>query len=353
MVRSGATTRVLRAEDIATFIRLRGLDAVLDELIGRLTDALAVHEASKLLTPARSGFSYDLPTVGLLEWMPAIELGRLVAIKTVGYHPANPVERSLPTVLSTTSLFDPATGLLVAVVDSTLLTALRTGAAAADATDILARPGPATVGIVGCGAQAVTQLHGISRVRPVERVLATDVDAAVAASFARRARFIDRPIEIVPPGRRARVLAEADVLCTATSVAIDAGPVLDDGEHRAWLHVNAIGSDFPGKQELPTSLLDRAVICPDLLEQCLAEGELQRAHPDRIGPDLATLVQQRGRFEAFRSELTVFDSTGWALEDMVAAEMVLDHAAPLGLGTTIELQQPADDPHDTYAAVWP
>jgi ornithine cyclodeaminase/alanine dehydrogenase-like protein (mu-crystallin family) len=350
-VTGDTATRLLRAQDVAAFVRRRGVDAVLDELIGRLTDALAVHEASKVLTPVRDGFSYDLPTVGLLEWMPGMEVGRMVAIKTVGYHPSNPGERSLPTVLSVTSLYDPGTGLLVAVVDSTLLTALRTGAASAVATDILARPGPAVVAVVGCGAQAVTQLHGISRVRPIERVLAVDADPAVAASFALRTRFVDRPIEVVPPERRMRALAEADVLCTATSVAVGAGPVLEDGEHRPWLHVNAIGSDFPGKQELPTSLLDRALICPDLLEQCLNEGELQRARRDRIGPDLATLVQQRARFEAYRSELTVFDSTGWALEDMVAAEMVLDHAGPLGLGTTIELQQPASDPHDTYATL--
>src|SRR5215213_4286417 len=348
---TGVTTRVLRADHIAQIIRVRGVDAVFDELIDRMTNAFAVYEASKVVTPTRDGFDYQLPTVGLLEWMPAMEVGRLVAVKTVGYHPANPVERTLPTVLASTSVYDPATGQLCALLEATLLTALRTGAASAVATDILAREGPVVVGLVGCGAQAVTQLHGIARVRPVERVIATDADPAVAAGFARRTRFIDRPIQIVPLGQRARVLAEADVVCTATSVAVGAGPVLEDGEHRPWLHVNAIGSDFPGKQELPVSLLDRATICPDLLAQCLVEGELQRARGDRIGPDLATLVQQRARFEALRSGLTVFDSTGWALEDMVVAEMMLDHAAHLGLGTSIALRHASADPHDPYAAL--
>lgn len=343
--------RVVQADDVARIVRHHGLDAVLDELISRLTEALATHEPAKVRTPARAGFHYELPTAGLIEWMPAMEVGRVVSVKTVGYHPSNPTERGLPTVMSSTSLYDPGTGRLVALVDSTLLTALRTGAASAVATDILARPGPVVVGLVGCGAQAVTQLHGIARMRSVERVVATDTDPAVAASFARRVAFVDRPVEIVEPADRRRVLAEADVLCTATSVDVDAGPVLDDGEHPEWLHINAIGSDFPGKRELPASLLARSVICPDLLEQCLVEGELQGACRNEIGPDLASLVQERARHEALRSRLTVFDSTGWALEDLVAAELALDLARDLGLGTSVALHDVGDEPHDPYLAV--
>jgi ornithine cyclodeaminase/alanine dehydrogenase-like protein (mu-crystallin family) len=346
-----AAVKLVRAADVAGVIRARGVDRLLDELIERLTEALATYEATKVPTPPRDGFSYELPAPGLLEWMPAMEVGRVVAVKTVGYHPANPAERALPTVLSTTSLYDPGTGRLVALLDSTLLTALRTGAASALATDLLARPGPVAVGLVGCGAQAVTQLHGITRVRPVDRVLVVDADPAVAATFARRTRFADRPVEVVPHAARARVLAEADVLCTATSVAVGAGPVLEDGEHRPWLHVNAVGSDFPGKRELPASLLERAVVCPDLLAQCLAEGELQHAPPSSIGPDLATLVQQREAHEALRHRLTVFDSTGWSLEDLVVAELVLDHAAVLGLGRAVDLQPGGGDPRDPYAGL--
>jgi ornithine cyclodeaminase/alanine dehydrogenase-like protein (mu-crystallin family) len=353
MAATGVGVKVVRAADVAHVVRTLGVSTVLDELIERLAEALATYEATKVATPARDGFDYELPGVGLLEWMPAMEHGRVVAVKTVGYHPANPLERGLPTVLSTTSLYDPGTGRLLALLDSTLLTALRTGAASAVATDVLARPGPVVVGLVGCGAQAVTQLHGISRVRTVERVLVVDADPAVALGFARRSWFVDRPVEVVALADRARVLAEADVLCTATSVDVGAGPVLDDGAHRPWLHVNAIGSDFPGKQELPCSLLGRAVVCPDLVEQCLAEGELQHAPSASIGPDLATLVQQRSRFEALRDRLTVFDSTGWALEDLVVAELVLDHAAALGVGTAVDLQPGGGDPRDPYAALLP
>lgn len=346
-----ATTRVLGAEQIAVIVRDRGLDAVMDELIDRLRGALDEFDRCAVRSPRRRGFHYEEPHVGLLEWMPVMETGRVVAVKTVGYHPSNPTMRRLPSVLATTSLYDPRTGQLTALVEATLLTALRTGAASAVATEILARPGPAVVGVVGCGAQAVAQVHAISRVRPVDAVLAVDTDPAAAASFPRRLSFLDRRVEVVPPPERGRLLEEVDILCTCTSVAVGDGPVMEDGPHRPWLHVNAIGADFPGKAELPQSLLERSLLCPDLLSQCRSEGESQRVPPDRIGPDLVALVQDRSRYEAFRHELTVFDSTGWALEDLVVAEMVVDHAAALGLHVGVHLQAAVVDPLDPFEAV--
>jgi ornithine cyclodeaminase/alanine dehydrogenase-like protein (mu-crystallin family) len=343
-----AITRVLGAEQVAAIVRHRGRDAVMDELIERLQHALSTFDGHTVQSPRRRGFHYEEPSLGLLEWMPVMDTGRVISVKTVGYHPTNPARQRLPSIVATTSLYDPCTGRLTALVEATLLTALRTGAASAIATDILARPDPVVVGVVGCGAQAVAQLHAISRVRAVETVLATDTDPGVAASFARRTGFLDRPVKIVDPVDRHRLLAEADVLCTCTSVAPGEGPVVDDGPHRPWLHVNAIGADFPGKVELPLPLVERSLLCPDLLSQCRSEGEAQRVGPERLGPDLATLVQQRTRYEAWRNHLTVFDSTGWALEDLVVAEMMVDHAADLGIHAGIDLHAPVVDPHDPF-----
>lgn len=347
------TTAVLTAEDIATIVGLRGVEHILDELIDRLRDALLTFDPDRVHSPARAGFQYEEPEVGLLEWMPAMELGRVAAVKTVGYHPRNPTRKGLPSVMATTSVYDTATGQLLALLDATLLTALRTGAASAVATDILAVDGPLSVGVIGCGAQAVTQLHAISRVRPVERVTVLDTDPVVAASYNRRVAFLDRPTTVVNPEGDTRLLADVDVLCTCTSVDVGKGPVLRDGEHRPWLHVNAIGADFPGKQELPLPMLERAVLCPDLPSQCRFEGESQWVQPDRIGPDLATLVKHRSSYEPYRSVLTVFDSTGWALEDLVVAELFIELASREGIGSTVTLQRTATDPFDPYALITP
>ena len=95
--------------------------------------------------------------------------------------------------------------------------------------------------------------------------------------------------------------------------------MLVDGPHRPWLHVNAVGADFPGKREIDPALLRRALVCPDVLAQCLLEGECQQLEASSLGPDLADLVANRSRWEAERTRPTVSDATGWALEDLIVA----------------------------------
>jgi ornithine cyclodeaminase/alanine dehydrogenase-like protein (mu-crystallin family) len=126
---------------------------------------------------------------------------------------------------------------------------------------------------------------------------------------------------------------------------------MPDVVHQPHLHINAVGSDFPGKTELPLSMLRRAMVVPDDTEQCLREGESQRLGADEVGPDLAQLVKAAGAFESARGRLTVFDSTGWSLEDLVAAELMIDHANRLGVGLRTNLQSLPDDPYSPYGAL--
>lgn len=344
-------TRLISVDDLAGVVAAVGLDAFLDELIAALGQTLGTHDPARLVTQDRTGFDYLSPTLGLIEWMPALDVGRRVSIKTVGYHPANPTASGTPSVLATTSLYDTADGRLAVICEATILTALRTGAASALATDVLASPEAAVLGVVGCGTQAVTQIHAISRVRPIAKVMAHDANPSVAATLARRLAPVvpGVEVELVDEHGLGRLLAEVDVLCTCTTVAPGTGPVVPEGEHRPWLHVNAVGADFAGKCELPPGLLRQAaLVCPDVPAQCLAEGEAQQLTAADLGPDLAALVRNRAEWEGHRSRLTVFDSTGWALEDLVAAELVAGHCERLGLGTVVELQPAATDPYDPY-----
>ncbi len=348
-----STTRILDSDAIAAVVREVGLDTLYDELIERLVAACESHDAERMVTFDRTGFHYTKPDLGLIEWMPTLELGRRVSIKTVGYHPTNPTERGLPSVLATTSVHDTTDGRFLALCEATFLTALRTGAASAVATDVLAVADAHTLGVVGCGAQAVTQIHAISRVRPIDRVVAYDADTDVAATLESRVPVEGLEFEIVGAHQLERLLAEADIVCTATSVDIGAPPVLPDREHQPWLHLNAVGADFPGKLELAGSMLSRALVCPDVVAQCLAEGESQQLTVDDLGPDLASLVRERDRYRAHRHDLSVFDSTGWALEDLVAAELMLDHAERLGEGIDVQLQPRPADPYDPYELLRP
>jgi L-lysine cyclodeaminase len=343
------TTLILGADDMSTMLDVVGPDALMDAMIERLRDRYRELADLEISVRDRDGFRYDKPALGLLEWMPTHEVGGPVVIKMVGYHPSNPIQRLLPSVIATTSMWDTENGHLVAIADSTLLTAIRTGAASAIATDLLAPDAAVTVGIVGLGAQAVTQLHAISRVRRIERVIAIDIDDTVADTFVHRVGFLDAAVEIAAPERALTILGEVDVLCTCTSVDIGAGPVVGFTEPRPWLHVNAVGADFPGKVELPVELLERAFVVPDVLSQCCAEGECQQLAPSAIGPELAVLSRDpAARRAAFHDRVTVYDSTGWAVQDAVALQLAVDLARELDLGTDVRLELLTPDPHDPY-----
>jgi L-lysine cyclodeaminase len=343
-------TRLLGAADVTALLDAVGRHRFMDLMIERLRDRFREHDEDTVQVRTRDGFRYDKPAMGLLEWMPTHEVGGPVVVKMVGYHPTNPVQRALPSVIATSSMWDTETGHLVAIADATLLTAVRTGAASGLATDLLARSGPVTVGVVGLGAQAVTQVHAISRVRPIERVIGIDTDPDVARSFAGRIGFVGIEVEIAPAARAATIVGEVDVLCTCTSVDIGAGPVVGDTEHRPWLHVNAVGADFPGKLELPASLARRAFVVPDIVEQCIVEGECQQVPVDQIGPALFDVTRRDEEFVSHRGELTVFDSTGWAVEDDVALRLAIELADEHGLGTEVRLEHLPVDPYDPYSS---
>ncbi|MGH1488442.1 MAG: ornithine cyclodeaminase family protein [Acidimicrobiales bacterium] len=350
---SQEATICLSVDDLVLVINEVGLDSFLDELIAELRDAMEQFDPAVVKDRTRSGFSYESPSMGLVEWMPSMTVGDVVSVKTVGYHPDNPNSQNLPSVLATTALYDTVTGRLLAICEGTLLTALRTGAASAVMTDATVRPGPITLGVVGCGAQAVTQIHAISRVRDIERLVVTDADGANARSLVNRL-----PAGIFGPGSHAvpevldvidfcDAVENFDVLCTCTTVEVDKGPVVDLKNVRPGLHINAVGSDFPGKVELPVDYLQTAVVIPDVVEQCLVEGESQQLSADQLGPDMVAVLTDPANRELV-NQRTVFDSTGWSYEDQIAAKMFLQHATRLGVGTQVRLQHTPVDPYDPY-----
>lgn len=345
-------TVILASSDIRKIVQAVGVDRLMDELISRLWAAFETYDPIETVIPVRSGFSYTEPYPGLVEWMPVMKRGKQVAIKIVGYHPENPQRHKLPTIVSTISAYDPLTGHLLALSDATFITALRTGAASAVASTCLASSQSATVGLIGAGAQAVTQLHALSRVFPLRKVLAYDVDSDVTRSFIERTAFMGLYVEPVNPGELHHMVRTADILCTCTSVEVGAGPVFEDGGLKPWVHINAVGADFPGKFEIPYSVLQKSAVCPDFRAQAVMEGECQQLEAnnraEEIGPELPELVKNRTVYAGLLEDMTVFDSTGWALEDQVALGMMLDYAYEMGIGEQLVIEQLPIDPQDPY-----
>ncbi|AXG83131.1 ornithine cyclodeaminase family protein [Streptomyces paludis] len=327
-------------------LRKVGRDAFMDEMMERLSDGFrALGEGRLATSPARSGFVRESNGTGVLEWMPHHAPGDSATLKVVGYTPSNAATSALPTIIGTVSRYDDATGRLTALADAVVLTALRTGAASALASSVLARRDSRVVGLIGTGAQAVSQLHALSRVFDIERVLVHDIDRDNADSFLIRSKFLGLDVRTAPPET---IAAQADIICTATTTEVGAEPVFPDRDMLGHVHVNAIGADLPGKTELPVELLRRALVCPDHREQAVKEGECQRLAPEEIGPELATLIAEPERAEAARDTPTVFDSTGFALEDHIALDVLLGFAAQLGLGTAIEVEYHPSDALNPY-----
>lgn len=338
---------LLSRSDLVSLVRRVGLDTLMDLTIARLEEALAHAPPWTDDLPPRAGFPGDRERRSLLEWMPYRAADGHTTIKIVSYAPHNPARHGMPTILGNVAAYEIETGHLAVLADGVFLTALRTGAASAVATRILARPDSRVLGLVGAGAQAITQLHGISRVVPLKKVVVHDVDPSRAASFAGRCAHFAGHLDVVV-ATADRVAREADVITTATSVGVGEGPVLLDEGLRPHVHVNAVGSDMPGKFELPIGLLERSFVCADFVSQALVEGECQQLGRV-VGPDLRELVQGRDVFARRALETTVFDSTGFAFEDHVALQLLRDLATDLGVGTFVEVEAASRDPLDPYA----
>jgi ornithine cyclodeaminase/alanine dehydrogenase-like protein (mu-crystallin family) len=341
-------TTIISAYDLRYIVNHIGLDELMDEMIRRLTVAFSQHNPGETVIPVRGGFKYSHPHLGLIEWMPGMRVGEGVYIKMVGYHPNSGVLNGLPTILSTQSMYSVNDGHMICLMDASFTTALRTGATSAVASRLLARPGSAVIGLVGTGAQAVTQLHALSRVFPIEKVYLFDIDIGSMESFPARVASLNLDRLSMESGPVEDWIKAVDILVTATSVGIGDGPVFPDAGLQEHIHINAVGSDFPGKFEVPKTVLARALVCPDFPEQAAAEGECQRMMPEDIGPDILTLFRERDRFNNVQQRCTVFDSTGWALEDIVTIDLFREYAGKFKVGSEIQLETISTDHRNPY-----
>ena len=343
-------TLLLTKKDINSILNEYGVDKVMDDLIHKLDLAIQEYDPSNIHIPIRDGFNYTTPLTGLVEWMPVYQKGKDVVIKIVGYHPNNPAKFNLPTILSTISTYDTSTGHLKSLIDGVLLTALRTGASSAVITKVLAHPDSKTLGLIGAGAQAVTQLHALSRMFDLEKVLIYDIDQATMASFESRIESLNLNCQIIHSDIKS-IVEQSDIICTETSIDVGAGPLFDNINSKPHVHINAVGSDFPGKVEIPLSLLKESKVIPDFLDQALIEGECQRLDQEYIFDDWVKILKNRKDYTHLQNERTVFDSTGWALEDFVVSNLFTSYAAQKGIGALMEIENLSTDVKNPYASV--
>lgn len=252
----------------------------------------------------------------------------LLGFKAAGFWPANRTLGAEPHQ-ATVMLFDPATGRPLCVIDGNAITTARTAAAGALGLSQLARRDSEVVTVFGTGVQASAQLEAALRALPsLKNVQYVSADRAPRPDF-----------EAAVHGRRqvtcARdanaAVAASDVVITATP---GAGPLFDASALQPGTHLNCVGADTRGKRELPPGALDRARVVADDLTQARQLGELQWS-PQTPAVELGDLLAGRAELQREPADITLFDLTGLALQDLTVARLIHRRAMDHGIGTSV------------------
>ena len=301
--------------------------------IEAMTEVLASLARGELFQPLRS-IARPPDSPGFIGLMPAYRAGSAPAfsLKEIVIVPGNPA-RGLDTHMGGVLLHDGETGELVAVLNASPVTEIRTAAVSAVATRALARPDAQRVAILGAGAQARGHVHAMRSVLedPEIRIWSRNLEAAEKLAAETGASVSPSPDA---------ALFGADVVCTTTAAT---EPIVE----KRWLapgaHVNAVGSCFPTTRELDTETVAGSSFFVDRRESALKEAGdyILAASEGAIGPDhikaeLGEVLAGMHPGRVQEDELTVFESLGIAVEDLASAELVVRRAREQGVGSEVD-----------------
>lgn len=329
----GAIMLILSAADVR---RAAPMPAAIDAVASAFAQLSAGLAAVPLRVPIGQA-QHDSHTF----FMPALLAeNSALGLKVVSVFPYNQERYGLPSIHALVMLFDAGTGVPLAAMDGTYLTALRTGASAGVATRVLARPGARVLAMFGAGAQAPYQVQAVCAVRPIERVVVVNRSRARAEQLLGTLHSLGIPADCTIADSARAALAEADVVCCATSAPT---PLFDDADVRPGTHINGVGAYTPALAEVPPATIARAYVAVDQqaaawaeagdLIQARAAGVLDAARVVEIGAIVAGLVPGR-RDDA---QITFFKSVGNAVQDVAVGQLALSEARRLGLGTEVAL----------------
>ncbi|HEU4530304.1 MAG TPA: ornithine cyclodeaminase family protein [Steroidobacteraceae bacterium] len=251
----------------------------------------------------------------------------LAAIKVNGNFPGNPATWGLPTIQGFMALLDSERGCVLALMDSVEITARRTAAATALAAQHLARRDARVLALIGCGTQAVYHLDALVDVLEIDAVRFFDPRPQAVEAFERHAREVGMRTERTASARACA--HEAEIVVTLTP---STHPILGPADVAPGAFVAGVGADNPSKSELAPALLRESRVVVDVLEQSASMGDLHHAiaagamTAEDVHAALADLVAGVARGRTSPHERFVFDSTGVALQDLAAAEMLFERA---------------------------
>lgn len=289
------------------------------ELLPTLEEAFVAYGNDSVSMPDKTYVDVDKYN-GDFRSMPAyVDADKWEAsgVKWVNVHPDN---EKLDTVMGTVVYTDPETGRPLATIAGTELTRRRTAAVAAIATDYLAPSPVYELGVLGAGKQSYQQVRAIEHIRDFNEIFVSDIDADAVKAF--KDEFDDYKVTWCSPDE----LTDVDILCTTTP---SEHPVIDEFQN-SNIHINAMGADAPQKQEFDSSVLidDELAVIVDSYSQAMHSGEISQSIEsgeltrDDIHASLSDVIMGVTNNRELASTPTLFDSTGLAIQDIAAAQLV-------------------------------
>jgi alanine dehydrogenase len=317
-------TLLLTRSDVARVLTLR-------ECIAAVEEGFRLEGKGEIQPPSILGV--HAPHGGLHVKAGFLGLERpCIVAKANANFPHNATRHGLPTIQGVVIVVDGDNGYPLAVMDSIEITIQRTGAATAVAAKHLARRTSRTAAIIGCGVQGRVQLSALCEVLALERVTAYDLERDASERFVEWARDTRR-LDARVASSVSDAARDADVVVTCTS---SDRIVLHDADVRPGVFIAAVGADNVHKWEIDPQLFTRAKVVVDNLNQCATIGDLHHAIEqgtvtrEAVHGDLGSIVAGSKPGREHEEEITLFDSTGIALEDAVTAALILRRATELG-----------------------
>jgi ornithine cyclodeaminase len=333
--------RLVDVPDMIRWVSAHGAETI----IGELTDAIE-RDFGRWQEFDKTSRVASHSTAGVIELMPTSD-GRTYGYKYVNGHPSNPA-RGFQTVTAFGMLADVHNGYPTLLAEMTVLTALRTAATSAMAARQLARPDSSVMAMIGTGAQAEFQALGFRAALGINRLRVWDTDPAALDKFERNAGRLG--FDVHRASDAADAVRGADVITTCTADKTNA-IVLTDEMVGPGVHVNAIGGDCPGKTELDPRILPRSRVFVEYTPQTRVEGEIQHQPADFPVTELWEVLAGTRPGRQDPSDVTVFDSVGFAIEDFSALQHLAASVTGTDFYSLVDLVAEPTDPKDLFGFV--
>ena len=324
---------VLSEEDVKNLLSL-------GEVITAVESAFKMKGLGHVQMPPKQYLFINKYNGDLRTMLAYLEDSDTITVKVVNSHPENQKYR-LPTVMATIIMINPKTGAPQAIMGGTWLTALRTGAAGAIAAKYLANPKPKTIGIIGAGTQARTQLMGLYLVfDTIEEIKVWDQNQQVASTYVQDMKKQYNQSSICSVENPKKAVQDADIIVTVTP---SRKPLIFSEWIQQGTHINCMGADAPGKQELDPTILVKSKLVIDDWEQSHHGGEINIPFSKGIitqqdvWGNVCEIVAGVKAARTSSEELTVFSSTGLAIQDAAAANVAYQNALKEKMGKYVDV----------------